>query len=152
MKKPKAQKLNDCYTALQHLKTNTKPQRKAKDGSIPVVAIVQVNNTKSEKQVQDECLAWLKEHRIMCDRCDAGTFQNQSGQWATYGIIGGGDIVGLTKTGRHFELEIKRGKGGRLSRQQQKRMEDINNNNGIYLVICGVEELEFYNKHYGYFE
>jgi len=62
--------------------------------------------------------------------------------WHTYGIVGSGDIIGLLPSGRHLEIECKSGRGGRLSTAQQKRMADIRGNNGLYLVVCSVEELE----------
>lgn len=60
----------------------------------------------------------------------------------TYGIIGAGDILGLLPDGRHFEVECKRGRGGRLSEEQQKRWKKIRENNGLYVVVHGVRELE----------
>jgi len=45
--------------------------------------------------------------------------------------------------GKHFEIETKRGSGGTLSAGQQKRMKDVRVNGGIYLVVHGVEELEY---------
>ena len=62
----------------------------------------------------------------------------------SYGIKDGGDIQGLLSNGIHFEIECKRGKGGRLSKGQQKRMREIQESNGLYFVVHGVPELEYY--------
>lgn len=141
MKKPKAQKLNDCYTALQHLKNNTKPERKAKDGSIPTHPIVPCPDV-LEHEVKTDCLKWLKERRIFADGHDCGSGDLVSAGQARYGIKDSGDIHGILPNGIHFEIECKRGRGGRLSKGQQDRMRDVRATNGVYLVIHGVCELE----------
>lgn len=118
----------------------------AKDGSIRTHPVVPVDPTKLEADVLDDCRDWLKAHHVMHNRHDAGTFQNNRGQWGCYGIINSGDIHGMLKHhgGKHFEIETKRGSGGRLSVGQQKRMKDICENGALYIVVHGVEELEHY--------
>lgn len=65
----------------------------------------------------------------------------------SYGIRGAGDIIGELQNGMHFEIECKRGSGGRLSLEQQKRMRDVSQiREGYYFVVHGVEELEYYFK------
>ena len=83
---------------------------------------------------------------MFCSRHDAGTFQNERGQWGTYGIINSGDIHGMLKLnwGKHFEIETKRGSGGTLSVGQQKRMKRVRDNGGLYFVVHEVEELEHF--------
>jgi hypothetical protein len=83
---------------------------------------------------------------VFCNRHDCGTFQNQFGQYGTYGIKNSGDIHGMLKNnwGKHFEIECKRGSGGRLSAGQQQRRKDVRANDSLYFVCHGVEELEHY--------
>ena len=50
--------------------------------------------------------------------------------------------MGCLPNGRHFEVEVKRGRGGSLSSGQQKRKRKIMSNNGVYLIVHSVEELE----------
>jgi hypothetical protein len=143
----KQDKFRDLANAVKQINSGEKVRRiGARDGSIPTHPVVPVDVTKSEKVVLVECLAWLKKHHTMCNRHDAGTFQNDRGQWATYGIKNSGDIHGMLKHhgGKHFEIEVKRGKGGRLSEGQQKRKRDVEYNNGLYLVVHGLEELIYY--------
>jgi hypothetical protein len=93
-----------------------------------------------EAGVLAECRQWLKQHRIFHDRHDCGAGDFGHG-FATYGIKGAGDIIGILFDGRHFEIETKAGFGGRLSAIQQKRMVDVREVGGVYLVVHGVEEL-----------
>lgn len=143
----KSQKIKDYFDAFKCIQEDRKVKRQgAKDGSIPTYPVVDIPIIKSEKFITADCLAWLRKRGILCNRHDAGTFQNIRGQWGSYGIIGAGDIIGLLKTGQHFELEIKKGNGGRLSLVQQTRMGQIRENNGIFLIIHGIQELEYYFK------
>lgn len=89
-------------------------------------------------------MKWLRKHGIMCNRNNTGAGQMGTSGFYSYGIKNGGDIIGLLPTGQHFEIEVKRGKGGRLSKGQQKRMQDIRANNGLYFVVHGLSELEHY--------
>jgi hypothetical protein len=133
----------DAYHQIKH--GEMPHQVGAKDGSIathPVLEIIPA----CEAQVQAECLRWLKQHRIPCDRLNNGKGDFGSG-YATYGIIGAGDIVGwLPKTGQHYEIEVKAGAGGRLSKVQQERQQLLADTNALYFIIHGVEELEYYFK------
>lgn len=148
-RRTKDQKLKDCFDAFKCIREDRKVKREGtKDGSIATHSVVSVK-IKPEKAVVQNCLMWLKIHGILCNRHDCGTFQNIYGQWGSYGIRGAGDIIGLLKTGQHFEIECKRGLGGRLSLEQQKRMKQIRENNGLYFVVHGVEELEHWFKDWG---
>lgn len=150
-RRTKAEKIADCYTAYECLKEGKPVKRSgAKDGSVPTHPVVDVPDL-PESEVLKECLAWLKQHGIYCSRNNVGAGDlTGRGYYASYGIKNGGDIIGLTSSGQHFEIEIKRGKGGRLSKGQQKRQRNILDNNGIYLVSHGVEELEYYFKGINY--
>jgi hypothetical protein len=142
MKPPtKKQNLNNCYEAYHHMKHGTRPTRKARDGSIPTHPVVPVPEL-PEAKVLKQCLQWLKRHRIMADRHTPGNIGVGVGH-VTFGIISAGDIMGILPDGVHFEIETKRGKGGRQSAGQQKRMADVRATNGVYLVCHGVAELEF---------
>lgn len=147
-KRTKADKYGDYADAVKAINEGRPPKRnRAKDGSIPTHPVVPVVD-RPEKDIVHQCLMWLKHHRLFCNRHDVGGGYLGAGTaYATYGIIGAGDIIGLMrKTGRHFEIECKAGKGGRLNKAQQKRMENIRSNNGIYFVVHGVSELEYYFK------
>jgi len=84
---------------------------------------------------------------VLADRLNVGAGHLEGTErFHTYGIPGAGDIIGLLPNGRHFEIECKAGKGGRLSKKQQERREKILNSNGIYVIIHGTNELEYYWK------
>ena len=142
----KLQKFNDLANAYHQIRRGEKVKRiGAKDGSIRTHAVVHIDYPGLEKRVLGDCLYWLKKHHIFHNRHDAGSFQNERGQWGTYGIKNSGDIHGMLKPdGRHFEIECKRGSGGRLSEGQQKRMKDVRKFGGLYFVVHGMEELEHY--------
>ena len=143
----KAQKFNDLANAIGQIHRGEKVKRiGAKDGSIRTHAVVPVDPKLLEHEVLADCLSWLKKHRVFCNRHDAGTFQNERGQWGTYGIISAGDIIGMLKNnwGKHFEIETKRGSGGVQSKGQQDRMKDVRDNDSLYFVVHGVEELEHF--------
>ena len=143
----KADKFRDLANAVTQMRNGDKVKRiGAKDGSIATHPVVPVDPSLPEKEVLKDCMAWLKEHHVQHNRHDDGTFQNRFGQWATYGILGSGDIHGTLRhhQGKRFEIETKKGKGGRLSKDQQRRMRDLHYNNALYFVVHGVEELIFY--------
>lgn len=141
----KAQKFNDLANAIGQIRRGESVKRiGAKDGSIATHPVVPMQYPYPECDVLHDCLVWLRKHHILCNRHDAGTFQNDRGQWGTYGIKSAGDIIGMLKGGRHFEIECKRGSGGRQSKGQQKRMRDVRDNGGLYFVVHGVSELEHY--------
>lgn len=116
----------------------------AKDGSIPTHPVVPCPDIPEQGNsgVQDLCDKWLTRRRIMHDlhECDVGP------GGALYGIKGAGDIIGVLRGGRHFEIECKRGRGGRLSKKQQERQEKVLQSNGIYVIVHGIPELEHYFK------
>jgi len=146
----KLQKFNDLANAVNQMRRGEKVKRiGAKDGSIRTHAVVPVDSKLLEHEVLADCLSWLKKHHVFCNRHDAGSFQNERGQWGTYGIINSGDIHGMLKEnqyhfgGKYFEIETKRGSGGIQSKGQQDRMKDVRDNGGLYFICHGVEELEF---------
>ncbi|MCK5617531.1 hypothetical protein KAR91_87515 [Candidatus Pacearchaeota archaeon] len=142
----KLQKYKDLANAIGQIRRGEPVKRiGAKDGSIRTHAVVSVDPKKLEHEVLADCLSWLKKHHVFCNRHDAGTFQNERGQYGTYGIIGAGDIIGMIgEYGTHLEIECKRGSGGKFDVKQQKRQRDVNRANGIYYVVHGVEELKHY--------
>lgn len=141
-----AQKYGDYADAYKAIKEGKPVKRsRSKDGSIVTHPVVPVPAGVPEKFVLEKCLTWLKKKQIFCNRNNVGAGQmaDRSGYYV-YGIKDGGDLIGLLPDGRHFEIEAKRSNGGRLSLGQQKRMLKIRENNGLYFVVHGIKELEFY--------
>ena len=146
------QKYNDLANVIGQIRRGEKVKRiGTKDGSIRTHPMVPVDSKKLEYEVKADCIEWLRKRHIFCNSHGCGSFINEHGQQRMYGIVNSGDIHGLNKQGIHFELETKRGSGGRLSKGQQKRKQKIQKNNGIYLIIHGWQELEYYNDTHCYF-
>ena len=142
MSRTKRDRLEEANAFYNAIRTGSRPrQRKGPISTHPAIPCP----TKPEREVQAECIKWLRARRIFCDSHDCGSGDLGYG-WATYGIKGAGDIIGILPGGQHFEIECKTGKGGRLSVGQQKRMEDVRETGGVYLVVHGVEELEYLMK------
>lgn len=143
----KQDQFDGIATAYHQIKHGEMPhQVGAKDGSISTHPVVPCDKTLDEAEVLALCLNWLLRHRIPCNRLNNGKGDFGSG-YATYGIIGAGDILGwLPKTGQHYEIEVKAGAGGRLSKVQQERCRLLYETNGLYMIVHGLPELEFYFK------
>ena len=135
----KTQKLAEAHTLYTAAKTGQRPKRGTKDGSIPTRAAVPCPDL-PEREVLKQCLAWLRARRVFCDRHGCGSGPGH----ARYGIKGAGDIIGVFSDGQHFEVECKKGKGGRLSQYQFNRMMDIRKTGGVYIVVHGTDELAYY--------
>lgn len=145
----KALKFADFADAVKCILKDKKPTRSTnKDGSISTKSIVPVDTSKSEAQVKQECLKWLRKNGCVADSMSIGAGQLGESGYRTYGIIGAGDIIGILPNGIHFEIETKVGKGGRWSILQQKRAAKIKRNNALYFVIHGIEELKYYMEKY----
>jgi len=147
----KAQKYNDLANAIGQIKAGKMVKRiGAKDGSIATKPVVPCPPD-PEHKVKADCIAWLRKHHIMCSGhgCGAGVLEG-AGYYAVYGIKDSGDIHGMLRErhGQHFELECKKGAGGKLSAGQRKRLHQVRDNGGLYFVIHGVPELEYYYREY----
>jgi len=149
-RRTKAQQYADIADAVKCIHEGKKVKRSTyKDGSIPTHPVVSVDKVKPEYVVVNECIRWLRKHHIFCNRHDCAGADLGMGQYATYGIKGAGDIIGIIPPdGLHLEIECKAGKGGRLSLGQQKRQINVTNAGGLYFVVHGVEELEHYLGEY----
>jgi len=144
----KAQKFNDLANAVNQINAGDKVKRIGrKDGSIGTKPVVPCPDL-PESDVLKGCLSWLRKHRVFCNRNNVGAGTMGASGFYSYGIKNGGDIIGLLPTGQHFEIECKAGYGGTLSKGQRKRMKDIRDNRGLYFVVHGVPELEYYFERY----
>jgi len=147
-KQTKAQKFNDLANAFHQIRAGEKVKRiGAKDGSVPTHPVVPCPDV-PEHQVMIDCLYWLHMHRVLCNRNNVGAGEMGTSGYHSYGIKNAGDIVGLLTTGRHFEIECKKGTGGRWFVGQQKRCRQVKENNGLYFVVHGIPELEHYMERY----
>ena len=119
-----------------------KPGRK--DGSIATKPFINGRDL-PEADVLKACISWLKIRCIGAKRINngAGDF---GGGFRYYGIKGAGDIL-CCHGGQYIEVECKAGRGGRLSKTQQKHRDWVEFHGGFYFVVHGVGELEhFFNQ------
>lgn len=139
--KTRNQKLAEAHTAYTATKTGTKPKHGAKDGSIPTHSVVQCPDLPEEGDggVKDLCYKWLISRRFLCNKHACGRKDG-----VLYGIKHSGDIHGYLHDGRGFEIECKRGRGGKLSKGQQERMLAVRKAGGAYVVVHGVPEINYY--------
>jgi hypothetical protein len=137
----KKQKLKMLGKGICDIIHTGKPQGR-KDGSVGTRPTVPCDDVK-EDEVLTDVTTWLGMHRVFYDRNNTGSGDIRGdGHMYRYGIKDGGDIMGCLPDGTHFELELKRGRGGSWSEGQQKRCDKVKDNNGVYLLIHGVPELE----------
>lgn len=61
--------------------------------------------------------------------------------WIEFGKVGSGDSIGLTRYGRHLEVENKQG-GGRQSPGQKTHQKMVEENGGLYFVSRDAGDLE----------
>ena len=137
--KTQAQKLAEAHQAYQAAKTGVCPNRGTRNGGAPTHPVVPCPDL-PERDVLKQCLKWLRARRVFCDRHDCGSGPG----CARYGIKGAGDIIGILPDGRHFEIECKKGKGGRLSRDQGWRQFDVRDTAAMYFIVHGIPEMEYY--------
>lgn len=99
---------------------------------------------KAETKLKKNCLIWLNEHGIAAWPRNTGAYKIGN-SFIRYGKVGSADIEGLLPDGRHLEIETKSKTG--VHRNKQKDFQKmIERNNGLYLLIRSVSELEFWLK------
>ena len=140
MTKSKKDRLAEAHTAYLAAKQGTKPGREPK-GTLthPVMPCPDLPEM-GKGGVQDLCHKWLLARRFLCNTHACGSGPGQ----AIYGIKHSGDIHGYLHDGRGFEIECKRGRGGHQTKGQQERMLAVRKTGGVYEVVHGVPELEYY--------
>lgn len=94
----------------------------------------------SETKVVSACLDLLAKKRIMAWRNNTGA--TKIGDcYVSFGSKGSSDIVGVLPSGRFLAIECKFGKG-RQSPDQKIFQKMIEKNNGLYILVYSVDELE----------
>jgi len=143
----KQQKINVLTNGLLAMRSGEKPSGSS-DGSIRTYPQVQCYLTNVlEKVVAKDVTDYLKtQNYLKLKRMNVGAgYLNNREDYGSYGISGAGDLVGwIAGTGQHIEVELKRGHGGKLSWDQQTRMQDCWYGGAIFLVVHGVPELKYF--------
>lgn len=93
-----------------------------------------------ESTVLRDCLKLLHKQGIFAYRQNTGTAWID-GQPVSFGYPGAGDITGVLPDGRRLEVECKSATG-KQSAKQKAFQEKIETNNGVYILVRSVAELE----------
>jgi hypothetical protein len=148
--KARPRQTENLYRLYASTRDNTPFKSGAKDGSIPTHPVVPCPDIKEtgKNGVTKQCCDWLKVRRILHKRRNvgAGSIDGNPDRFYSYGTKGAADIWGILPNGRHFEIETKAGKGGRLSKDQQDFRKEILTTEAIYVIVHGIPELEYYFK------
>lgn len=98
----------------------------------------------SEHKIQELVLEWLKDNGYFCWRNNVGVKGH-----IHYGLKGSSDILGIATSnnsfGRFLALEIKDAKG-KVSEDQQKFIDAVNDAGGIAFVARSLGEVVEYLK------
>lgn len=98
----------------------------------------------SEKEIQHLILQYLQLRKIFCWRNNTGAFgaeYNGKKRFIRTGLVGSGDIIGLTPSGRFFSIEVKV-PGRPPTFEQIQFMNAVKHNNGIAFVATCLEDVQ----------
>jgi hypothetical protein len=98
----------------------------------------------AEKFIQKAILDYLGARGYVCWRNNSGVFrpENKDGSRRFFraGAVGTGDILGLTKTGRFFTIEVKR-KGAKPTPDQAAFMFRVTASGGLAILAYSVDDV-----------
>lgn len=116
-------------------------------GGVPPAPVVRPEPKRRRSKKQDreapvlhDCLRWLKKRGIFAWRNNSGTLWT-NGQPVSFGYPGSSDILGILPTGQMLAIECK-SPTGRQSAKQKQFEERVRANNGVYLLVRSVDDLE----------
>lgn len=92
-----------------------------------------------EATILHNCLRWLHRQGAFTWRNNTGTAW-LDGRPVSFGYPGSADITGILRDGRRLEVECKTIIGKQSDKQKQFQQE-IEANNGVYLLVHSVDEL-----------
>ena len=96
----------------------------------------------SESKLVYSCIKWLYAQGCYVWRNNTGAYKpEKSKRYIRYGLSGSSDIIGLTPSGRFIGVECKWG-NNKLTDNQKKFRDRIENNNGIYVTAYSIDDLE----------
>ncbi len=97
----------------------------------------------TEADIQKSILDYLRTRGYFCWRNNTGMQRSQYDgreRFIRYGLVGSGDLLGLTKEGRFFSIEVKR-PGKKPTPEQIEFMATINQMKGLALVAYNVDDV-----------
>ncbi len=143
-KKKTKQQLGKGIVNMIHAKNAGVPYKPGrKDGGMTTKPVVPCEDL-PEAEVLKRGISWLKKHRVGVKRMNVGAGDIRGrGDYRQYGIKGASDVLCVYK-GLMIAIEFKKGKGGVLSENQQDFRDWVQRFDGVYLIIHGEPELEFF--------
>ena len=97
----------------------------------------------AEKDIQRSILEYLSYRKVFCWRNNTGGFRDKRDHFYQFGKVGSGDIIGLTKDGRFFSIEVKV-PGKYPTQHQLDFMTAVNRNKGLAFVANSLEDVQKY--------
>lgn len=98
-----------------------------------------------EKDVQNAICDYLSLRRVMFWRqSNHAVYSKKQERFLKppkYARKGVPDILGITKSGTFFGIEVKRSKGGRQSKEQKEFMDDVRAAGGIYILASSIDDI-----------
>lgn len=102
-----------------------------------------MKSVKPEAGIQRAILDYLEIRQYFCWRNNTGaavSSYNGKSRFFRYGLIGSGDILGLTKAGRFFSVEVK-APGKKPSENQENFIAKVNASGGLAFVAYDVDDV-----------
>jgi len=93
----------------------------------------------TETEIQAQILTYLQYRGILATRNQSGTV-HVGGTWMNLGSPGWPDIIGCLPGGRFLGIEVKR-PGGKASKEQQQRINQIAAKGGLIFLATSVEDV-----------
>lgn len=98
----------------------------------------------TEAETQRAILQYLRMRGYICWRNNSGVFRpenpNGTHRFVRFGAVGTSDIIGLTKDGRFFAIEVKR-KGAKPTVEQFSFLQNVRESNGIAILAYSLDDV-----------
>ncbi len=93
-----------------------------------------------EKDIQKTILDFLKLKGLHANKINTVGIKKPNGSFIPSQNVGMADIIGLTKSGRYFAIEVKR-KGGKMTDAQRDFQLTVQANRGIGITATCLEDI-----------
>lgn len=125
----------------------------ARSSTLPI-GVNKLKTTTPEKEIQKQCLQWLKIKRVRVWRNNTGSVQKEykgKKRFIRFGEPGISDILGIAPdgSGRFMAIETKAATG-KLSEDQQAFLDNVTQEGGIAIVVRSLDDLiKAFKAHFG---
>ena len=92
-------------------------------------------------QLKRRVFDWLYEQGCFVWNNNTGSWKPEGQPRIYYGKKGSADVLGLTRHGRHIEVEVKV-KPDKQNEDQVKHQQEVESRNGIYVLVYSLDDLE----------